>query len=287
MRKVISIFILLLSSVVSATEFAVNPMMIDIEAKPNNIAEFDFSVIAKGNGKIKVTPYAMAQLETGHMGFEGMENNKESSAHWLRFEKNSYTLRKDQNQVVKGAIRIPSRAVGSHLAAVMVEEDLPPNSTKGVVVKVRYAVILNIKVVGRSKMSRTKTSFANVAFNKIDSGVQFEALFTNNSNFADWVYSEVQIRNEQRRLVARFPMKTESAWQRQDVGSRVYPNAKVRLMGLVKEQIEPGEYTIIVRNKFGKRTQPTFKQTIQVTEEDLESKQAVEEAATQEIAKTD
>ena len=264
-----------------AADFAVTPMMLEIETKPNGRSDFDFSVIGKGNGTIKITPYAMGQLESGHMGFVDLVEQPESSANWLEFKQNRYQIRSDSTAKIEGKIRVPPRAFGTHLAAVMVEEDIPDDQNNGILVKVRYAVILSIKVVSRKRPGRAKTSFANVGFEKDEQGRQiFHAFFTNHSNFDDWLYSEVQVRDSKRRLVGRFPLKTESAWQRKDQGSRVYPNTRVKVLGLAKDTIEPGTYLIMVRNKFGKRTQPMFKTEIVVDNKKPEVPQ--EEKATAE-----
>ena len=70
------------------------------------------------------------------------------------------------------------------------------------------------------------------------------------------------MRDENRRLLEREPLKTESAWQRADVGSRVFPGARVRLYGEITESFDTGTYNVLVRNKFADKSQSVYRDTI-------------------------
>lgn len=265
MKRLITLILLLPFSLL-AVEFSVSPMLIEVDGVPNQATEFSFNVKAKGAGDIKLTPFALQQQETGHMDFTQMKELPDSSAHWIRLDKTTYKLAKDQNQVIKGKLNVPRKASGNYLAAVMVEEVAPKNKPNGIVVKVRYAVVINVKVTGRKRARFAKTSLGGLNYQFKENKPELTAWFTNNSTFDDFLFSEVQIRDENRRLVARFPLKTLSAWQRKENGSRVYPKAKVKLIANMEKLLPPGTYIAMVRSKFGKRPQPLFRQQIVIPE---------------------
>ncbi|MFT5113404.1 MAG: hypothetical protein ACI8P9_002735, partial [Parasphingorhabdus sp.] len=64
----------------------------------------------------------------------------------------------------------------------------------------------------------------------------------------------------------RVKMRTESAWQRNDITSRVFPGAKVRVFGKMERDIEPGDYKVIVRNRFADKSQPVYRDTVRIEE---------------------
>jgi hypothetical protein len=75
-----------------------------------------------------------------------------------------------------------------------------------------------------------------------------------------FLQSEVQVRDESRRLVGRLPLKTLSAWQHGDPTSRVFSGSKVRIYGRLNKLISEGNYQLTVRNRFGGVALPRVKE---------------------------
>ena len=61
-------------------------------------------------------------------------------------------------------------------------------------------------------------------------------------------------------------MRTESAWQRSDETSRVFPGAQVRVYGKLTKDVEPGDYKVLVRNRFADKSQPVYRDTVRIEE---------------------
>ena len=244
-----------------ATEFAVSPMLIDFKSRPGTRESFEISVMGKQPGKIMLSTYAMTQQESGHMSFveSGFNPEEHKAVNWIRFEHKNYELLRDETTIIRGVIEIPRNERGTYLAAVMIEEVTGP-STANISIKVRYAVILNINISHPS--GRLKTAFDSLNLFDRDGVTFIEGYFTNQNPFMGMLDSQVQIRDRDRRLVARLSLKTESAWQRGDKASRVYPGARVKVVARLKSGPPSGDYNILVRNKLSGKGLPIYRQEI-------------------------
>jgi hypothetical protein len=236
-------------------------MLINVEGKGGEIEEFEITVTGRANGKVSLAVYGMSQELTGHMSFRETDFGPANvrALGWIRFDKSNYSFKKDEATVVKGYVTIPRNEKGTHLAAIMVEEDTG-NSSTNVAVKVRYAVILNINIGNAPR--RMITAFADPRLLEVDGRTIVEASFSNQNSFMGLLDSQLQIRDEQRRLIARVPLKTESAWQRGDARARVYPGATVKIYAALETPLPTGDYSILARNSFNGRAQPIYRTSI-------------------------
>lgn len=263
LKALIASLLILFLSIANAGEFAVSPLVLDVEGIKNRPVPFEFTVKAKKPGEVALKVFDLKQMETGHMGFiEGEKKNKESKYNWVKLETTGFKLKEDEYSVVKGTVTIPSKAKGKHLAAIMVEEVKPENDKKGIEVNVRYAVVVKINTQKKGKKARVKTTFNELTFVKKEGMWIFEGWFENKGRAEGQLIAELQLRDDSRRLVGRIPMKTLSAWQRREEGSMVYPGSKVKIFGTLDSNITEGAYTVRVKNKFNGRTQSVFKEQI-------------------------
>lgn len=261
MRFSILFLLLLVTHYSIAGEFAVSPMMIELIAKNREIKEFSFSVFGKSNSVIKLELFNMNQLESGYMAFTKLgEDDLVSMGSWVELERNNFRIRDGETVTVRGSIRVPSRAAGTHLIGVMVEEETPERERGGISVKIRYAVVIILHIEGR--YNRIRTQFDELVVVHRDDGTYLEGYFLNDSAIENWLFNEVQIRGMDNRLLERVPLKTESAWQRADIGSRVFPGARVRIYGKITESFDTGIYNVLVRNNFADKSQPVYRDTI-------------------------
>jgi len=264
-RKLLGWVIALFAVSAQAGEFAVSPLVLNVDGVKNRPVPFEFTVKAKKAGQVSLKIFDLMQMETGHMGFvEGEEKNKESKQNWVKLETTGFALKDEEYSVVKGYVTVPSRAKGKHLAAIMVEEVKPESDKKGIDVNVRYAVVIKIDTSDKGKKVRVKTSFDSLTVVKKDNTWIFEGWFENKGQAEGQLMAELQLRDENRRLVGNITMKTLSAWQRREEGSMVYPGSKVKVFGTLEELIDDGAYTVRVKNKFNGKTQSIFKETITI-----------------------
>ena len=262
---------------VEAGEFAISPLVINIEGKKNTKIPFEFTVKAKKTGDVKISIFDLNQIETGHMGFiEGDKENKASKLNWVTLGDKSLSIKQGDFKVAKGHVVIPRKAKGQHLAAVMVEEVQDKEVSNGIAVNVRYAVILKIDTTsGKKKRVRTKTKFENLTYRKVEGGWEFEGEFQNLSKTEGRLFTELQLRNESKKLVGRVALKTLSAWQRNEGESMVYPGSKVKIFGKLPKEVEEGGYQVRIKNKFNDRNQPVHREEIRLLVIDKTENQAM------------
>lgn len=263
-----------------AADFAVSPMMIELEGVERSTHDFEFSIFGRDDARIKLDLFDMSQLETGYMGFiKADTDNNESMANWIDLERTSYDVREGETTTVRGRLTVPARAAGTYLVGVMVEEDIPEDEQGGITVRVRYAVVLNMRVEG-TRNARIKSSFEELVAVEQEDGIYLQGMFNSEATTDEWLVSQVQIRDAENRLVERVELKTESAWQRQDPASRVFPGANVRLFGKLTEEVPTGDYNILVRNRFADKSQPVYRDTIRlISSETEESEETSTEAS--------
>ena len=251
---------ILVSLSAQAADIAVSPLLIDLSATANESVPFEFNIAGKDRAKVRLSVYDLAQMETGHMGFiEANADDKLSKINWITLEKSTLEIRKDSNQAVRGEVKLPRKSNGNYLAAVMVEEIKEGDRKNGINLNVRYAVILNINATSKKSRPRIKTEFKALELVRVDDRLMLVGDFTNRSNKDGFLLSEVHIRDNNRKLVEKVRLMTESAWQRQDPASRVFPESRVKVFGFVGSDLSEGTYEFKVRNRFSDRSQPTYK----------------------------
>ena len=247
-----SFFILVTSVCLSdarAGEYRVWPMLIDIEAEPGINYPFEFNVLAIKSGRIQVYVNKIEQLSTGHVQFVAAEKIQ-----GISLVKSKASLDVGETFTVQGEIIVPRKSSGSLLYAVIVEEDTK-HQGKGLQIKVRYAVVIDIDI--KSRKTRLNTKIYNL---EVTDG-HISAWFENHSNKKALLKSQIVIRDENRRLVDRQFIRTQSAIERQEDYSIVYPNSKVKIIGST-EKLNPGIYNVLIQSHFNEKSLPVLRTEI-------------------------
>lgn len=259
-----SLVFLIAVGIAKGAEFSVSPMLIEMEQKPNSKKGFSFSVHAKKRGKIKLTPYGMVQKETGHMEFfQSRPGQRKSNTAYLVLQKNSITVTAKRPALIKGKVILPRRVRGTHLFAVMVEEDSSTLDKKGIRINVRYAVVIKVNVKGRKIRERGK--MRPLALKRDKKGLLISGLLINDSLQDYRVLAEVQVRDKDNQLLERIHLKSFASWKNGEKTSRIFPGAKVLLLGRITKITQPGVYSLFAVSRLGKRGQIVTRQKIHVT----------------------
>ncbi len=252
---------LIISNRLYAAEFAISPMMIELSGKPGSTEDIEFQVHGKQAGTARIFLSQMEQQASGYMAFTPVDPQAGSLGDWLKLDRTRVKVKAGETQTVTGSITIPRRANGNKLLAIMVEEDRPKQD-RGVSLNVRYAIVLNLNVKGRK--TRLKSEFTDLKVEEQNGQRFVSGWFTNHSNRDARLNSIVSIRDQTRRLIARIPVKTKSAWQREDKLSRVFPGGKVKVYGLIDTNVEEGDVMLSVRNKFNGKSQAGVSQAVHI-----------------------
>ena len=252
-----------------AAGISVTPMLIEKSQRPNTSAEFSFSVRANDKTDITLRPYDMAQLATGYMGFsETAPSKNKGQEPRLELETTRLTLPKEKAVKVSGKIKLPSRARGTWLFAVMVQEVAPEKQKKGISIAVRYAVVIKVTVIG--KKYRARGRFEEIRLARHDGRLILSGLLTNTSPQDYRVESIAQVRGADNRLVETVRLRSKAAWQKEEALTWIFPAAQVRLFAPLKKLTQPGTYRLRIFNRLGSRGQTVVTQTLHVRPEDVQ-----------------
>ena len=279
LKKLLNLFfiflIIIFSSKTFSLDIAVSPLLMKINKRPGTTEDFKFNIHSESENKVKITLYDMSQKPSGHMQFlESSTDNSRSMVNWVELKKNKYSLKKDEKVEVKGKIRIPKSAQGTYLVAAIIEEDKDAKAVTGVKLNVRYAVILAVNIIGKNKAKyKVDTTEPELIKNKDKTFLQTKIF--NHSEYELKVRSTAQIRNEKGRLVEKVNLRSQSAWERKDDASSIYPRGDVILFGEVKNIYTPGEYMLFLRNKVGHRNLKAIRKNITITEDMIPEKNKV------------
>ncbi len=263
-----SLMILAMANIGKGAELSVSPMLIEIEQRPNSEHAFSFSVHAKSSGEIKLTPFGMAQQESGHMEFFAASPGKrESKGPFVLLEKSNLNITANRPVVVKGKVVLPRRVRGTKLFAVMVEEGESESKANGIRINVRYAVIIKVKIAG--KHVRERGQFDGIRIEKVNGKPMISGVLSNVSLQDYRVRSHLQLRDGNNRLLERIELKSAATWKNGDERSLVFPGAKVRLMGRLEKVTRPGSYRMRIVNRLGRRGQVVVSGEIEIKPEHL------------------
>ena len=225
------------------------PMLIDIKAEPGNSYPFNFNVLALKSGRIRVYLNDVEQLPSGHVQFIPTENQQDVTLVQTRA-----SLNEGETHTIQGEVIIPRSASGSRLYAVLVEEDDEHNKT-GLQIKVRYAIVIDVAIKGPRARVKTKLHKLEIVDGTIS------AWFENHSNKKALLKSQVIVRDQNRRLIDRQLLRTQSAIERQEDYSVVYPNSKVKILAL-SEKLNAGVYNLLVQSHFNDKSLPVLRSEI-------------------------
>ncbi|MEE8396953.1 MAG: hypothetical protein V3S29_12920 [bacterium] len=238
-----------------AAEISVTPMLIELHPSPGKKAKFSFSLRSEEKTKVKLRIFDLAQQATGYMGFNEISAEKTGrNANPIELEKTSIQLPGKKPVQVKGQINLPRRVRGTQLFAVMVEEERPKDQRGGITINVRYAVVIKVDVKGRRY--REVGKFDGLALVREKDGTLVLAGMLFNGSPQDYhVKSFAQIRDLDNKLDETVELRSKAAWQKKEKRSRIFPGARVRLLGPVRKVTQPGGYRVRVLNRLGKRGQ--------------------------------
>lgn len=268
----------------------VKPMTIDIELQPGKKTEFQIEVYStsKEDTPVHLSLFDAMQKEDGSMDFVDTGKNPYSCAPWIKLEKTDFTVTGGETVAVKGEISVPRGASGSRIATIMVEPGYEKKPV-GISIKVRYAVVLKLKIKGRAVMENAKLE--RFGIKKLEDGTPaIEAVVLNKSEIDFTARGRALIQDASGKIITSINLTTESLERKkkdrekekkekkfkdkykvkEEEGQRLYPGSKVAFFGRIDKPVPPGEYTAILAMKYGRRS-ITAKEKIKITEEDIAS----------------
>jgi hypothetical protein len=288
--SIIILFVFLFPSLSHAVgTVGVKPMTIDLELSPGRTGEFQievFSTSPREDTPVRLSLFDAVQKEDGSMDFVDVGKNPFSASEWIRLEKTDFTVPAGETVTVRGEIFAPRGVSGMRIATIMVEPGYEKRAV-GVTVRVRYAVVLRLKIKGRTVIESAKLE--RFGIKKLADGTPaIEAVIFNNSETDFRARGRALIQDPAGRIITSIDLTTESLERRkkdrererrekrlrdevkEEEGQRLYPGSKVAFFGRLDRPMPPGDYTVILNMRYGKRSLTTRK-NITLTPEDIAS----------------
>ena len=239
---VLIIFFVIVSFSLNSFAFMVRPLSVNLNIKPGQKKEFDLELLSKNEQqKVKLEIYNPQQKLTGGFSYKKGNREQNRAINWIDIEQ-EVIVPPEENTKVQGKLKVPFEAKGHHTIIIMVEPSI--NIKKGgVSLQVRYAVRVNINIESPGLREEVEINEFKLKSNK-DNEPMLSTIINNPSSLHYPAYGEVTIRNENRRLIQRVPMKSQHAQQSGQKATRIYPGSKVRFTGKVTEVLHPGTYNV-------------------------------------------
>jgi len=272
----------------AAGTVSVKPLTIDLELSSNKKAEFEieiYSTSPREDASIHISLFDAIQKESGGMDFGDIGKSPYSCAQWIRFEKTDFIVHAGETVTIKGEVLVPAANSGSRLAAIMVEPGYDKKA-KGISIRLRYAVVLRLRVKGRPIIEQAEIEKLGVK--KLSDDVPaIEAVISNKSEIDFIAKGRVTLQDDLGKIVSSMDLTTESLEHKkqfkkkegkrlkgkgkeEDDGQKLFPGAKVAFFGKIDKPLPAGEYTATINLKYGKRSLVT-KQKVKLTEDMMAS----------------
>ncbi len=241
----------------------VRPLVIELNVRPGDQREFVIELLpGEEEETVDLALYEPVQQLSGGLAYQLPTNPAFSATSWVTLDSDVVKVRPGEKPEVRGTIRVPYSASGSHTVIVMVEPR-PPEITSGIGFKIRYAVRLSIRVERAGlRPSAQLSDFAVVANEQGEPEIQ--ARFLNDSPLDYLASGEVAIRDKDRRLVERVTLRTESGHTAGTDATRIYPGAEVLFKGEIDRPLLPGEYSLQIFFRYGESGQILRTETLTV-----------------------
>jgi len=245
--------------------FGVRPLVIDIDCKPGDTRDFEI-ILNPGNTEetVQLSLYQPVQMLSGNLAYQEPVPETFPAVNWVRLDSYEVRVYPGEDTYVRGTIRVPFDAGGSHTVVLMAEPRVAPDQP-GITLIVRYAIRINIRV-DRPGLR----TFAELREFDLVPGPEGEpvirALVANPSAWDYLVSGEVTVRDSERRLVERIQLNSEAGARANLTETRIYPGSEVEYTGTVTKRLEPGNYTLRLFLRYGERGQIIQTKEITVVE---------------------
>ncbi|NLY30906.1 MAG: hypothetical protein GX047_09820 [Firmicutes bacterium] len=245
--------------------FGVRPLVIDIDCRPGDTRDFEI-ILNPGNTEetVQLSLYQPVQMLSGNLAYQEPVPETFPAVDWVRLDSQEVKVYPGEDTYVRGTVRVPFDAGGSHTVVLMAEPKVETDQP-GITLIVRYAIRLNIRVdrPGLRTVAELKE------FDLVP-GPEGEPVITARvANPSAWDYlvsGEVTIRDSGRRLVERIQLNSEAGARANLTETRIYPGSEVEYTGVVTRRLNPGDYTLRLFLRYGEHGQIIKTKDITVAE---------------------
>ncbi|MGM0438348.1 MAG: hypothetical protein ACQEQD_08750 [Bacillota bacterium] len=265
--EVIILFFLLFIFIISFPLYAigVQPLVLDLEVSQGETQQFELKLSPEQNqSTAELNLYYPRQQLTGSLSYEEGNLDEHPVLNWLDLP-DEVIVPPGEETSVDVQVSVPYGVEGTHTAIIMVEPKVE-EAEKGITFQVRYAVRVNIHVDAPGLREE-----AEVKSFKLESTEENQPLIqTHIKNPSPLSYNaagEVTIRDQNRRLIERVPIRSEHASQGGRDETTIYPGSEVIFSGKVTEPLAEGTYDLQLFLYYADGRQVIERKTIDVGDE--------------------
>lgn len=265
-RYIFVIFIALFAVTFMSTVDAVSvqPMVIKIKAKPGETVPFKIKLAAKEKfpENINLSLVQPIQQPSGAFEFKTVEPETFPEIKWVSLNTPSIIIAPGQEREIIGSIKAPFSARGYHMVALLVEQP-PQRNTEDVVLKVRYAVKIEINIDAIAPRPAVAiTGFEMIKGDKGEPRFQFTVKNTSQQQYG--MDASVILRNSNtKKLIQRIQLKPGYYWKN-NYEAVIIPGSVLQFFGNPKEALLPGIYDCQLVFRYGTSYQIIKKITVEV-----------------------
>lgn len=236
--------VLVLPGAASALAVGVQPLTVDLRVAPGQTATFSLVLTSAGQPeRVKLRLYQPVQLRSGELDYRPADPQTYPPAGWVRLDPEEVELPATGGLTVQGRVSVPFGAGGTHPIVVMVEPQVAAGPGS-VAVQLRYAVRVNVRVPGLAQRPRVEIQELVLGLHQ---GVPSARVAIHNPTALDFlVEAQATLRDQNRRLVARLTLASETGHRSGRNQTRLYPGATVDFFAPLPVRLDPGRYDLQV-----------------------------------------
>ena len=258
-------FLLIISFTFSLSAIGVQPLVVNLEMNQGETQQFELELTPEKNqAATALNLYYPRQQLTGSLSYEEGDLEKHSVLNWLKLP-DKVIVPPGEETTVDVEVSVPYGAEGTHTAIIMVEP-VVEEADVGITFKVRYAVRVNIHVDAPGLREDAEVDDFKLTSNEENKPL-IKAHIKNPSPLSYNAAGEVTIRDTNRRLIERVPIRSQHAAQGGRKETTIYPGSEVIFEGEVTEPLPAGTYDLQLFLYYADGRQVIKRKTIEVGDE--------------------
>jgi hypothetical protein len=260
------IFILNLSMASTLVAAGVQPLLMELTAKPGETVSFQLKIVPGPKPeKINLKLCKTIQQINGDFTYEIVKPGVFPAADWFKIPAQIVTGPGMPN-LVNGSIKVPFNAGGTYSAAIIVE---PAESWRRgrINFTIRYAVRILVRIERSGLRSAAKITLFDMIKSK--TGEPVIRIQARNTSPVDFMTSaEITIRDSHKKLIERVELRPGFGWNYNVNEVRLFPGNELQYTGSPREPLLPGQYEFRLFYRYGATGQILLTKTENIREGD-------------------
>ena len=261
----IILLLIIISFSSSLGAIGVQPLVLDLEMNRGETKEFELKLTPEQNqATVALNLYYPRQQQTGNLSYEEGDLEEHAVLKWLELPE-EVAVPPGEETTVDVEVTAPHDAKGTHTAIIMAEP-VVEEAEQGITFRVRYAVRVNIHVDAPGLMKKAEVTNFELTANEEDRPL-IQANIKNSSSLSYNAAGEVTIRDKNRNLIERIPIRSQYAAQGGRDETTIYPGSEVIFSGNVTEPLPEGTYDMQLYLYYADGRQVIKRKTIEVRDQ--------------------